>query len=113
MTLVAQLRRLERVTRPTDPDLVAAMRWRWASVMHQFMDGADVAAAWDLTRRGAASDEPRILETQERLAACHCAMAHPENGTLVPARVQNGVLDPGENAELRRLLPIVGVRGRT
>jgi len=33
-------------------------------------------------------------------------MAHPENGTLVPACVQHGLLDPGENRELRALLPI-------
>jgi hypothetical protein len=37
-------------------------------------------------------------------------MAHPESGTLVPACVQHSVLDPGENQELRRLLPLVGVR---
>ena len=80
-------------------------------VMHQFMDGADVAAAWELMQRGATSDDPRLRETQERLSACHYAMAHPESGTLVPACVQHGVLDPAENAVLRRLLPIVDVRG--
>jgi hypothetical protein len=39
-------------------------------------------------------------------------MAHPENGTLVPACVQHSVLDPAENAQLRTLLPIVDVRSR-
>jgi hypothetical protein len=80
-------------------------------VMHRFMDAADVAEAWDLMHRGQGSDDPRIRQTQERLAACTYAMAHPEDGTLVPACVQHSVLDPGENAELRRLLPIVDVRG--
>ena len=79
-------------------------------VMHQFMDAADVAPAWELTQQGRTSDEPRIRATQERLAACTYAMAHPESGTLVPACVQHSVLDPGENQELRRLLPLVGVR---
>nr|MDQ2877033.1 radical SAM domain-containing protein [Actinomycetota bacterium] len=79
-------------------------------VMHRFMDAADVTKAWDLMQRGQASEDPRIRETQERLSACHYAMAHPEDGTLVPACVQHSVLDPGENAALRRLLPIVQVR---
>lgn len=79
-------------------------------VMHQFMDAADVAPAWELMQRGVPADEPRLLAVQERLAACHYAMAHPENGTLVPACVQHGVLDPVENARLRVLLPIPQVR---
>ena len=78
--------------------------------MHQFMDAADVEPAWELSRQGRTSDEPRIRATQERLAACTYAMAHPENGTLVPACVQHSVLDPGENQELRKLLPLVAVR---
>ncbi len=36
-------------------------------------------------------------------------MAHPETGELVPACVQHSVLDPGENAALRRLLPLTPV----
>ena len=44
--------------------------------------------------------------TQERLQACTYAMAHPETGELVPACVQHSVLDPGENASLRELLPL-------
>jgi hypothetical protein len=79
-------------------------------VMHRFMDAADVAPAWELMQRGETSEDPRIRQTQERLAACHYAMAHPEDGTLVPACVQHSVLDPAENVELRRLLPIVAVR---
>jgi hypothetical protein len=82
-------------------------------VMHQFMDAADVAPAWELMQRGETADDPRLLETQQRLAACHYAMAHPENGTLVPACVQHSVLDPAENAELRRLLPLDPVRRRS
>ena len=51
--------------------------------------------------------DPQILAAQERLASCHYAMAHPESGELVPACVQHCVLDPVENIELSRLLPIV------
>ena len=76
-------------------------------VMHQFMDAVDVAPAWALMQQGATSTDPRITETQERLASCHYAMAHPEDGTLVPACVQHCVLDPAENAQLRRLLPLI------
>ena len=79
-------------------------------VMHQFMDAADVAPAWAATQRGETCTEPRLRETQERLAACHYAMAHPEDGTLVPACVQHSVLDPGENAALRTLLPLIQTR---
>ncbi|MGH3875015.1 MAG: radical SAM protein [Pseudonocardiaceae bacterium] len=79
-------------------------------VVHQFMDAADVAPAWELMKRGETATDPRILAAQERLASCHYAMAHPETGELVPACVQHSVLDPVENVELRRLLPIVDVR---
>jgi len=79
-------------------------------VMHQFMDAADVAPAWELMQQGISSDDPRLRETQERLAACHYAMGHPENGNLVPACVQHSVLDPAENVQLRTLLPLVEVR---
>jgi hypothetical protein len=78
-------------------------------VMHRFMDAADVAPAWEMMQRGQIATDPRLRETQERLAACHYAMAHPEDGTLVPACVQHAVLDPVENAELRRLLPLTPV----
>jgi hypothetical protein len=75
-------------------------------VMHSFMDAADVRPAWELLRRGETSTDPRIRATQERLAACSYSMAHPETGELVPACAQHAVLDPGENAALRRLLPL-------
>ena len=81
-------------------------------VVHQFMDAADVQPAWELMQRGQVSDDPHIRATQERLAACHYAMAHPENGTLVPACVQHCVLDPQENRDLRTILPLPTVRGR-
>ncbi|MYS23801.1 Radical SAM superfamily enzyme, MoaA/NifB/PqqE/SkfB family [Streptomyces sp. DvalAA-14] len=81
-------------------------------VMHQFMDADVVAPAWEMMRRGKQATEPGLRETQERLAACHYAMAHPEDGTLVPACVQHAVLDPAENAALRSLLPIVEVSTR-
>lgn len=78
-------------------------------VMHVFMDAAVVVPAWELLQQGAASTDPEIRAAQERLGACAYAMAHPEDGRLVPACVQHSVLDPGENARLRRLLPIVDV----
>lgn len=81
-------------------------------VMHQFMDAGDVAPAWELTQRGVLSADPRLREVQDRLAACHYAMAHPETGTLVPACVQHSVLDPKENTELAVLLPMPTVRRR-
>lgn len=81
-------------------------------VMHTFMDAVDVAPAWALMEQGVTSDDPTIRATQERLRACSYAMAHPSSDRLVPACVQHGVLDPGENAALRRLLPIVDITGR-
>jgi len=82
-------------------------------VMHQFMDAAEVKPAWELMQRGQTSDDPRVRATQERLAACHYVMAHPEDGTLVPACVQHGVLDPAENRQLRVQLPLPRLRPRT
>lgn len=75
-------------------------------VVHNFMDAADVAPAWDLMEIGVASDDPKIREVQERLGACMYTMSHPETGVLVPACVQHSVLDATENAGLRTLLPI-------
>jgi len=80
--------------------------------MHSFMDAEQVAPAWELTQRGVTSDDPAVRATQERLAACHYAMAHPGGDTLVPACVQHGVLDPAENAALAVLLPMPTVRRR-
>lgn len=79
-------------------------------VMHRFMHAADVAPAWELTRQGTWSTDPHILETQERLAACSYAMAHPETGQLVPACVQHSLLDPEENRQLAQLLPLPTTR---
>ena len=75
-------------------------------VMHRFMHAEDVEPAWDMLERGEMSDNPCIRETQERLQACSYAMAHPETGQLVSACVQHPLLDPGENRELIRLLPL-------
>ncbi|HEX8155924.1 MAG TPA: hypothetical protein VF526_00950 [Solirubrobacteraceae bacterium] len=75
-------------------------------VMHSFMDAEDVRPAWELLQRGEMSDDPKILETQERLQACSYAMAHPDSGALVPACAQHSVLDPLENLRLQELLPV-------
>jgi len=79
-------------------------------VMHMFMDAAEVAPAWELLERGETSDDPAVRATQERLQACSYAMAHPSSGRIVPACAQHSVLDPGENAQLRTMLPIAEVR---
>jgi len=76
-------------------------------VMHSFMDAAEVAPAWEALQRGETSAHPRVLAAQQRLQACSYAMAHPETGELVPACVQHSVLDPGENAALRHVLPLL------
>lgn len=75
-------------------------------VMHSFMNAADVRPAWEGLQRGQMSEDPRVRATQERLQACSYAMAHPEDGTLVPACVQHSVLDPQENLRLQVLLPL-------
>lgn len=75
-------------------------------VMHQFMDAADVAPAWELLQQGILSPDPHLRSVQERLQGCNYAMAHPEDGVLVPACAQHGVYDPVENASLRQLLPL-------
>ncbi|WJL96699.1 hypothetical protein QSU92_05865 [Microbacterium sp. ET2] len=77
-------------------------------VVHNFMDAEQVAPAWELMEKGVVADDPVLKETQERLGACMYAMAHPEDGRLVPACVQHSVLDPLENVELRRVLPLMG-----
>lgn len=79
-------------------------------VMHSFMDAAEVAPAWELLQQGVISDDPTLRATQERLQACVYTMAHPDSDMLVPACAQHSVLDPAENVELRRLLPVVEVR---
>ena len=77
-------------------------------VVHNFMDAAEVAPAWALMEKGIVSDDPKILETQERLGSCMYAMSHPEDGRTVPACTQHSVLDPIENIGLRKLLPLIG-----
>ncbi len=74
--------------------------------VHSFMDAAQVAPAWELMQRGVSAEDPELRATQERLAACSYTMAHPETGRLIPACVQHSVLDPGENEQLRTLLPL-------
>jgi hypothetical protein len=79
--------------------------------MHSFIDACHVRPAWEALRRGERAEDPEVRSAQERLAACTYSMAHPETGELVPACVQHSVLDQAENAELRRTLPLVEVRG--
>jgi hypothetical protein len=76
-------------------------------VMHAFMDARQVRPAWEGLQRGELSDDPEIRATQERLQSCSYAMAHPEDGTLVPACAQHSVLDPLENLRLAEELPMV------
>lgn len=75
-------------------------------VVHEFMDAADVAPAWELMEQGVTADDPAVRATQERLQACMYTMAHPDTGRMIPACVQHSVLDPGENETLRQLLPL-------
>ncbi len=74
-------------------------------VLHRFMDAADTAAAWAHLEAGTSPTEQRLIDTTERLRACAYSMPHPETGQMIPACVQHGVLDPGENAQLVELLP--------
>ena len=76
-------------------------------VVHAFMDAKVVAPAWEAIQRGETPEDPEILAAQQRLQACSYAMAHPDDGRLVPACVQHSVLDPRENARLALRLPIV------
>lgn len=78
-----------------------------AFVVHNFMDASEVKPAWELMEQGQSSSDPKIRETQERLAACMYTMSHPETGQLVPACTQHSVLDPAENVGLRKLLPLL------
>ncbi len=80
-------------------------------VVHAFMDADVVAPAWALMEEGVEAVDASVRATQERLQACMYTMAHPDTGRLIPACVQHSVLDPGENEELRRLLPLTVLRG--
>ncbi len=75
-------------------------------VLHQFIDAADTAVAWQHMKDGTRATEPRIVEAQERLEACAYSMGHPDTDELVPACVQHGILDIEENRKLVQLLPL-------
>ncbi len=75
-------------------------------VVHAFMDARVVRPAWEAMERGEIAEDPEVRAAQERLQACSYAMAHPEEGRLVPACVQHSVLDPRENLRLVELLPM-------
>ncbi len=75
-------------------------------VVHAFMDADVVRPAWEALQRGETAADPGVRAAQERLRACSYAMAHPDEGRLVPACVQHSVLDPEANARLARLLPL-------
>ena len=91
-----------RLARRVGPRRASAVTF----VMHAFMDARDVKPAWELLEQGVMSEDPRVRATQERLQACSYAMAHPDDGRLVPACAQHSVLDPLENEALSRLLPL-------
>lgn len=75
-------------------------------VVHAFMDAAVVRPAWEAMGRGEEATDPTIRAAQERLRSCSYAMAHPDEDRLVPACVQHSVLDPEENLQLLRVLPV-------
>jgi hypothetical protein len=75
-------------------------------VVHAFMDADVVRPAWEALERGEVATDAAVRAAQERLQACSYAMAHPDEGRLVPACVQHSVLDPQENALLARMLPV-------
>jgi hypothetical protein len=76
-------------------------------VMHSFMDARLVRPAWEALERGQTTHaDPEVQETIERLQACSYAMAHPDDGRLVPACAQHSVLDPQENIRLLAQLPV-------
>ncbi len=77
-------------------------------VVHAFMDADVVGAAWRGIEAGDSAADPRVREAQERLRACSYAMAHPDDGRIVPACVQHSVLDADEN---RRLLALAALTG--
>lgn len=86
---------------------VAAGRVRpMTFVMHQFIDAADSAAAWEHIQLGTRAEEEKILVAQERLEACAYIMGHPELDKAVPACVQHAVLDIEENRSLVKQLPL-------
>jgi Domain of unknown function (DUF427) len=58
--------------------------------------------------KGQAGYYDAVVDAERDRAAAWYAMAHPDEDRLVPACVQHAVLDPGENALLRRLLPVDG-----
>ena len=75
-------------------------------VMHQFIDAADTAAAWQHIELGTRAEDEKILVAQERLEACAYIMGHPDRDKSVPACVQHAVYDVEENRELVQLLPL-------
>lgn len=75
-------------------------------VTHSFIDAHDVAAAWEMLKRGELCNDPQTLAAQQRLQACSYSMGHPETGEIVPACVQHSLLDPHENRALVELLPL-------
>ncbi|MGD9570901.1 MAG: radical SAM domain-containing protein [Thermoleophilia bacterium] len=98
----AALRALRRIGGPAT--LVGHRPRPVTFVMHSFMDAALVTPAWEALERGEVSDDPEVRAAQERLAACSYAMAHPEDGRIVPACAQHAVYDPVENRRLVHLL---------
>ncbi len=78
-------------------------------VMHAFMDARLVRPAWEALEAGqTAHADPEVQATIERLQSCSYAMAHPEDGRLVPACAQHSVLDIDENRRLLVELPMAG-----
>jgi hypothetical protein len=77
-------------------------------VVHAFMDADVVEAAWTAQKNGVTPDDPEVRAAMERLQACSYAMAHPDDGRVVPACVQHAILDREENRRLLTMLPMAG-----
>lgn len=77
-----------------------------AEIVHLARHGTGHGRLSHQVQHRAASDDPRIAASKERLQACLYTMAYPETGELVPALVQHSVLDRAANAALRTVLPM-------
>ena len=93
-TLLPGLRIQRPATTLRDADGRCASRWSGRVLTRNWPDGGETFG------QSTPQDDHEVPMT--KLAV----MAHPDEGRLVPARVQHAVLDPQENALLARAPPI-------